>query len=109
MLHDTEACHLQVGLELGQRASVALEEAVEQESPGRVGERLEHKVIVGHHPKICDQTVTCQADVAVPVHRRAICSRPAPPGRIEGWTCRRPSTPATSRLSVGCLTAPTTW
>ena len=48
VLHDAEAGHLQLGLELGQRAAVAHEEAVEQEAAGRVGERLEHAVVVGH-------------------------------------------------------------
>jgi hypothetical protein len=54
VLHDPEACHLLVGLELGQRGAVALEQPVEQESPGRVGEGLEDEVIVGYDPKTSD-------------------------------------------------------
>jgi hypothetical protein len=61
VLHHTEPRHLQLGLELGQRAAVTLEEPVEQEPPGRVRERLEHAVVlVGHHQKIGDPMVTCQ-------------------------------------------------
>jgi hypothetical protein len=48
VLHDAEAGHLQLRLELGQRAAVTREEPVEQVAPGRVGERLEHTVVVGH-------------------------------------------------------------
>ena len=48
VLHDPEAGHLQLGLELGQRAAVTLEEPVEEEAAGGVGERLEHEVVVGH-------------------------------------------------------------
>ena len=48
VLHDAEARHLQLGLQLGQRAAVTLEELVEQEATRRVGERLEHAVVVGH-------------------------------------------------------------
>src|SRR6185295_2612278 len=40
VLHDAEACHLQLGLELGERAAVTREEQVEQEATRRVGERL---------------------------------------------------------------------
>jgi hypothetical protein len=48
VLHHPEPRHVQIGLELGQRAAVALEEPVEQEPTGRVGERLEHTVVVVH-------------------------------------------------------------
>jgi hypothetical protein len=48
VLHDAEAGHLQVGLQLGERAAVALEEPVQQVTPRRVGQRLEHPVVVGH-------------------------------------------------------------
>ena len=48
VLHDAEAGHLQFGLELGERAAVTLEEPVEEESPRRVGERLEYEAIVSH-------------------------------------------------------------
>jgi hypothetical protein len=61
VLHDTEARHLQFGLELGERAAVTLEEPVEEEAARRVGERLEHEVVVRHDRMICDQMVTCQA------------------------------------------------
>ena len=59
VLHHAEARHLQVGLELPERAAVALEEPVEQEAPRRIGERLEDPVVV-HARIICDQMVTCQ-------------------------------------------------
>ena len=48
VLHDAEARHLQLGLQLGERAAVTHEEPVEQEATGRVGECLEHAVVVGH-------------------------------------------------------------
>jgi hypothetical protein len=48
VLHHPEAGHLKLGLELGQRAAVALKEPVEQVPACRVGERLEHAVVVGH-------------------------------------------------------------
>src|SRR5450631_3572386 len=48
VLHDSETCHLHLGLELGQASAVALEQLVEQVSSCRVGERPEDKVIVGH-------------------------------------------------------------
>ena len=48
MLHDPEARHLQVGLELGQRAAVTLEEPIEEETTRRVGKCLEHTIVVGH-------------------------------------------------------------
>jgi hypothetical protein len=54
VLHDAEASHLQLGLELGERAAVTREEPVEQEPPRRVGERLEHTVVVGHVVMIGD-------------------------------------------------------
>ena len=46
VLHDAEAGHLQLRLELGQRASVPLEEQVEQPPPARVGQGLEDPVVV---------------------------------------------------------------
>ena len=48
VLHDAEARHLQLGLELGQRAAVTRVEPVEQEAARRVGECLEYAVVVGH-------------------------------------------------------------
>ena len=48
VLHDPEARHLQLGLELGERAAVTLEETVEQMPPRRVGECLEDAVAVVH-------------------------------------------------------------
>ena len=54
MFHDAEPGHLHLGLELGERAAVTLEEPVEQESPRRVRECLEHEGIVGHPPRIGD-------------------------------------------------------
>ena len=48
VLHHAEAGHLEAFLELSQRAPVALEQPVEQVAAGRVGERLEHPVVVLH-------------------------------------------------------------
>ena len=63
VLHHAEAGHRQLGLELGERAAVTLEEQVEQEPTGRIGQRLEHAVqllVVGHEVNIGDYLVTCQ-------------------------------------------------
>ena len=46
MLHDPDTRHVHLGLELGQRATFTLEEKIEQEAARRVGERLEHAVVV---------------------------------------------------------------
>jgi len=46
MLHDPDARHLHLGFELGQRATFTLEEKIEQKATGRVGQRLEHEVVV---------------------------------------------------------------
>jgi hypothetical protein len=54
VLHDAKAGHLHLGLELGERAAVTLEEPVEQESPRRVRECLEHEGIVSHLARIGD-------------------------------------------------------
>jgi len=48
VLHDSEARHLELRLELRERAAVTHEEPVEQEATRRVGERLEHQVVVRH-------------------------------------------------------------
>ena len=42
-----------------ERLAVPLEELVEQASSRRVGQRLEHEIVV-HIAKICDRMVTCQ-------------------------------------------------
>ena len=49
VLHDADARHVQLGFEFGQRAALTLEEQVEQEATGRVGQRLEHTVVVPPH------------------------------------------------------------
>jgi len=54
MFHDAEPGHLHLGLELGERAAVTLEEPVEEESPRRVRECLEHEGIVSHRQRIGD-------------------------------------------------------
>ncbi len=54
MLHDPEAGHVEIALQVGQRAAVALEEPVEEVTPRRVGERSEHAVVVVHGPRIGD-------------------------------------------------------
>ena len=62
VLHRAEPGHLQLRLELGERAAVTRKEPVEQEAPRRVGERFEDPVVVGHVSNtIRDQIVTCQA------------------------------------------------
>jgi hypothetical protein len=48
VLHHSETGHLELRLQLGQRAAVTLEEPVEQETPRRVCERLEHAIVVVH-------------------------------------------------------------
>jgi hypothetical protein len=60
VLHDAEARRLQLGVQLGRRAAVTLEEQVEEEPPARAGERLEHEVVV-HTGMIGDRLVTRQA------------------------------------------------
>jgi hypothetical protein len=63
VLHDPEARHLQLRLELLERAAVTREEPVEQEASRGVGEGLEHAIVVVRHAwKIGDRMVTCQAD-----------------------------------------------
>jgi hypothetical protein len=46
VLHDADAGHVHLGFELGQRATFTLEEKIEQEPACRVGQRLEHEVVV---------------------------------------------------------------
>ncbi len=59
MLHDAEAGHRHVGLELGQRPPLALEERIQQESTGRVGQGPEDEVVIVHATNIRDYLVTC--------------------------------------------------
>ena len=62
VLHDPEPRHLQLALELGERAAVTLEEPVEEQPARGIGEGSEHKgVIVRHRRTIRDRKVTCQA------------------------------------------------
>ena len=49
VLHDAEARHLQLRLELGERAAVTRKEPVEEVTAGRVSQRSEHAVVV-HTP-----------------------------------------------------------
>ena len=46
VLHHAEARHLQLGLELGERAAVALEEPVEEVPAGRIRQCPEDVVVV---------------------------------------------------------------
>ncbi|GIH01886.1 hypothetical protein Pma05_84580 [Plantactinospora mayteni] len=64
MLGDAEPGHHHLGLQRAQRPPVPDEQQVEQEPSGRIGERLENKVIIAHHPKIGDRKVTCQGSQA---------------------------------------------
>ena len=61
VLHRAEARHVELGVELGQRPSVALEQQVEQKAARRIGERFEDGIVGDHLPTICDLMVTCQA------------------------------------------------
>jgi hypothetical protein len=59
VLHHAESAEVrQLGFEVDEGPTVLLEEAVQQESPRRVGERLEHqiviRVLVAHAGKIRD-------------------------------------------------------
>src|SRR5262249_45591097 len=72
-LHDAEARHLQLRLELRERAAVALEEPVEQMPAGRGRQCLEHPVTVVHGSRIRDRLVTCQLDS----------------WELLGWRCER--------------------
>ena len=71
MLHHAEARHLQLGLELGERAAVTREEPIEEVTPRRISQCPEHAVVV-HVQTICDLMVTCQV-----VFRRSIRARPS--------------------------------
>lgn len=46
VLHHAKPRHLQLGLQLRERAAVTRKEQVEQEATGRVGEGLEHPVVI---------------------------------------------------------------
>ena len=61
VLHDAEARHLQLRLELGERPPVARVQPVEQVPPRGIGERPEHAVVVFHAQTIGNLLVTCQA------------------------------------------------
>src|ERR1017187_9827297 len=50
MLHDSDARHVHVRLEFGQRATFTLEEKIEQKATCRVGERLKNEVVVHIQP-----------------------------------------------------------
>src|SRR3954453_843093 len=91
VLHDAVARHLQLRLELTERPPVAGEQQVEQEPARRVGERLEHAVVVRHASKIGDQKVTCQPRTVSPVadgsgsgsrRMRSALATPRRPARI---------------------------
>ena len=61
MPHDPEPGQLRnLGLQLAERHAVALKQPVQQQSPCRVGQGLEHQVLVLHRGSICDRKVTCQ-------------------------------------------------
>ena len=76
VLHGAEAGHLQLGLELRERAAVALEEPIEEEAPSRVGESLEDRVVV-HARIIRDQMVTCQGRAQAVMTKQASCDEGA--------------------------------
>jgi hypothetical protein len=46
VLGDSEACHLQFGLELCERAAVTLKEQVKQKTTRRIGKRLEDPIVI---------------------------------------------------------------
>ena len=49
VLHDTEPGHVELGVELSERAAVTLVEQVEQEAPARIGQRPERGIVVVRH------------------------------------------------------------
>src|SRR5688500_15671934 len=76
VLHDAEAGHIQLGLELGERAAVTREEPVEQEASRWVSQCLEYAVVVvGHRSTIRDHIVTYQALAGRPGRARSASQR----------------------------------
>ena len=73
VLHHAEPAHGEPLLELAERLPVAVEEQVEEAATRRVGQGLEHRVVVlGHPPRLRDHLVTCQeADRDEPVSGRS--------------------------------------
>jgi hypothetical protein len=65
VLHDAEAGHLQVLLQVGKCPAVALEQAVEEMPARRIRESPEHRVVIffdsAHEATIGDYLVTCQS------------------------------------------------
>jgi hypothetical protein len=72
MLHHAEARHLQLGLELSERAAVTREEPIEEVTPRRISQCPEHAVVV-HTKTICDLIVTCQAVCRHSIRARPFC------------------------------------
>jgi PAS domain S-box-containing protein len=66
MLHYTKARHGQPGLQVFQRAAVALKEQVQEDATRSVSKCLEYLVVVRHHSTIGDHMVTCQVAPACP-------------------------------------------
>jgi hypothetical protein len=48
VFHHAEACHLELGFELAERAPVARKQQVEQEPPRAISQRLKHAIVVDH-------------------------------------------------------------
>jgi hypothetical protein len=106
VLHHAEARHLQLGLELGERAAVTRKEQVEEEAARPVGDRLEHAVVIGHGGRICDRTVTCQDLPGAPHDWRTTsspCSRMSRVGRsVRTMRSSIAATAAAPISAVGC-------
>ena len=71
----------QPGLQLLQRAAVALKEQVQEEATRRVSKRLEYLVVVRHHSTIGDHMVTSSTRAAAFPEFRETC--PAFGGRVS--------------------------
>lgn len=48
MFHYPETRHIEPGLQIFQRAAVALKEEIQEKTPRRVGKRLENEIVIRH-------------------------------------------------------------
>ena len=86
VLHDTDSGHLDLRLQLAQRATVPLEENIEKEPARRVRQSLEDEVVVVHARTIRNQIVTCQGVADISGRSRRLLSpagkRLVPPSSV---------------------------
>ena len=93
MLHDPDARHGNVGFELRQRATLTFEEKIEQEAARRVGQRLEHQVVV--HTRTVYVTIWLhfkRGSKAPGARRSALGARRPPPAAARRPPDHRPPT-----------------